>query len=68
MKSAVFCDQCKHYDVDLLDEKDRGSPCSVGHKPRFYIPATIMQSIYQDWGFKRRCQDFELSEAARQSL
>jgi hypothetical protein len=57
---AQWCDQCKHYDPKL--DADMKSPCGKGHRPRFYKPLTISQAHSGDWGWKRRCEDFERGE------
>ena len=61
-KPAVFCDQCRHYDPTLL-EAGEGWPCEEGHKPRFYAPKTMSQAHTNDWGWKRRCDDFKAKPA-----
>jgi hypothetical protein len=58
MNRAVNCDECRHYDASLLDAGE-GWPCSEGHKPRFYQPQTVMQAERGDYGWRRRCGDFE---------
>lgn len=57
---ARQCDECKHYDAEIVPYE--GWPCVEGHKPRFYKPLTISQAHSGDWGWKRRCEDFERSE------
>lgn len=64
MKQAKtqWCDECRHFDLDLLDATGEGNPCTKGHKPRLYTPRTMSQVINEDWGWKRKCQDFEMKE------
>ena len=45
---TAHCLDCQHRD---LDEERGALTCRKGHKPRFYIS--------DDWGWKRRCTDFE---------
>lgn len=61
MTRAAHCDECKHYDADIVPHE--GWPCVEGHKPRFYIPQTMNQEHRGDYGWKRRCEDFERKEA-----
>lgn len=63
MTIAVNCDDCVHYDASLLDAGE-GWPCFVGHKPRFYRPQTVMQAERGDYGWRRRCKDFEMDMQA----
>jgi hypothetical protein len=58
MKRAVYCDECMHYDPRGLEDGNR-IVCKKGHKPRFYLPKTTMQSITGIYGYRRRCEDFE---------
>ncbi len=39
--------------------------CSKGHKPRFYKPRADQMHMewHGDWGWKRRCNDFEAKTA-----
>ena len=48
------CDECKHF--------DKGLWCIKEHKPRFYAPKTISQAQRGDFGWKRKCDDFEQSQ------
>lgn len=52
MKPARHCDECQHWHglVGIPGER-----CDKGHVPRFYQPRGPMD---QDWGWKRRCEDF----------
>jgi len=54
---AQYCDECQHCDATLLDAE--GSPCRLGHKPRFREPQTTMQVYRGDWGWHRVCSDFK---------
>lgn len=50
---AKQCDECKHFSVGL----DGIDPfCKKWHKPRFYLPKSL---IDLNFGWKRRCDDFE---------
>lgn len=50
------CDECKYsYQRDWKI----GLFCEKGHKPRFYSPKTITQAQHGDFGWKRKCEDFE---------
>jgi hypothetical protein len=33
--------------------------CTVGHKPRFYLPREPYPHCGDDWGWKKKCADFE---------
>lgn len=56
---AVYCDECKHFSETLATYK---RPCKAGHRPRFYVPRTTSHAVVGDYGWKRRCNDFEKSE------
>jgi len=58
MTRAANCDECRHYDATLLDAGE-GWPCVEGHKPKFYKATTTMRAILGDYGWRRRCEDFE---------
>lgn len=57
---AQWCHECKHYDAEIVPHE--GWPCVEGHKPRFYKPLTLSQAHSDEWGWKRKCEDFERSE------
>ncbi len=59
---AQWCEECRHCDLDRLDKFGRGSPCTKGHRPRLYKPLTLSQAHSDDWGWKRKCEDFERRE------
>lgn len=44
------CDECKYQKWIGLMMK-----CSKNHKPKFYLPKNELD---QDWGYKRKCEDF----------
>ena len=53
-KKAEYCDACEHrrwHGIKVLE-------CAKGHKPRFYAPTG--NPYFSDWGWKRRCADYEL--------
>ena len=54
---AVHCNQCKHatYGYEYIPKLI----CAKGHKPRYYNPTTIKQTHSGDWGYKRKCVDYE---------
>lgn len=52
MRRAKHCDECRHWRGGSFGAPD----CAKGHKPRFYLPTRIMA---QNWGYKRRCEDFK---------
>ena len=54
-----WCEECRHFDGDLLDRLGRGNPCTKGHRPRFYNPKNLTQAHTGIYGWKRRCEDFE---------
>ena len=53
------CDECKRYTLHRID--DTRTPCSLGHRPRFYQPTRIVDN---NWGWKRRCEDYKEAEHA----
>lgn len=55
MKKARFCDTCWH-GTHLGDEQPT---CDKKHKPRFYVPQTLHDWTASNYGFKRRCDDYE---------
>ena len=66
MKRTPYCDECKHHADMTEDEATWKKPCVLGHKPRFYMPQTISQAHSSNWGWKRRCEDFQpLDETSR---
>lgn len=52
-----YCDECQHL------QEHYGRPvehsCAKGHALRFYHAQTLSQAHRGDWGFKRRCADFQ---------
>ena len=50
-----FCDDCKFCDMTV----EIGMKCDKGHKPRFYMPRETYPHYENDWGWKRKCADFE---------
>jgi hypothetical protein len=50
---AKDCLECAH--LYRLFKADINVYCAKGHKPRFYHPRNELD---QDWGWKRRCDDF----------
>ena len=50
---AANCDECKHFN----DEDVPGAKvCEKNHKPRWHSQKAVYDT---DWGYKRRCDDFE---------
>jgi len=57
MKTAL-CHECKHFKNEhYLLGKDM---CKLGHKPRFYNPPTMMKYYENNWGWKKKCEDFKV--------
>lgn len=50
-----YCDECEHWqEINFR----RTTPCSLGHRPRFYMAQEI--TLGGKWGgWKRRCEDFK---------
>jgi hypothetical protein len=46
-------------DCGLADHTGEELVCSVGHRPRFYLPRGRYPFYDNDWGWKRRCGDFK---------
>lgn len=55
---ARSCEQCAWWTRQI-------SRCAKGHRPRFYQPRVDQQHLPDggDWGWKRRCDDFEAKTA-----
>ena len=55
------CEECKNWlFIETKDiKKIRNESCNKGHKPRFYKPYS---GLDQNWGWKKRCKDFELDD------
>lgn len=49
------CAECRHLDVKI----NQKSVCARGHKPKFFIAKTMWQAINCDYGYKRKCADYE---------
>ena len=65
MAKAQACDFCQHFDFGETSESEPFAwilkpSCAKGHTPRFFSPRDPMD---QDWGWKRRCDDFQLGES-----
>ena len=50
------CDECLH---SYTRDWDLRLYCNKGHKPRFYAPKTISKAQRGDFGWKRKCKDFD---------
>ena len=48
------CEECKHLSWNEWSEAP--PTCAKGHRPRFYKPKSEVDT---DFGYKRRCGDFE---------
>jgi len=48
------CAQCKHQDW----KPDR-AVCVKGHRPKFFVAKTMYQAMTDDYGYKRKCADYE---------
>jgi hypothetical protein len=55
---AVKTRSCE--DCNLADFTGERLVCTKGHKPRFYMPKGTYPHYENEWGYKRRCEDFEL--------
>ena len=53
MEKTKHCDECAYFNYDLVPGKPL---CEKGHKPRWYGQKAVYDT---DWGYKRRCDDFE---------
>jgi hypothetical protein len=54
------CDQCAHA-THWSDNSGRVHlQCLKGHRPRFYTP--LKGNPYSNYGWKRRCEDYEESK------
>lgn len=59
---AKHCDFCQHHDYARIKKQER-LICKKGHKPRFYMPKDDFDAQWgDDWGWKRRCNDFEIGD------
>lgn len=47
-----YCDTCTHFRY----AQDDGPICKKGYNPKFFKPRVMLND---DWGYKRRCEDFE---------
>jgi len=56
---AKDCMTCKSH--SYTGEYSEKLLCAKGHKPRFYGPRIGYGDPY-DYGWKRRCEDYELAE------
>ena len=52
------CDECRHQVPFLIAMK-----CANGHRPRFYAPNSDPSDT--EWGYKRKCADFEPKELSK---
>jgi hypothetical protein len=50
---AKHCDECKHFSLKANE------PCQLGYKPRYFYPNTMEKAKSGNWGYKRRCDDFQ---------
>lgn len=57
-QSAKNCDECESRKYEYHGKK-RGEVfvCKKGHKPRFYMPKSALDS---DFGYRRICTDYQL--------
>jgi hypothetical protein len=54
------CYQCAHRNF----EAELDSICDKGHKPKFFIPRSALD---QNYGWKRKCADYEERQHVSQS-
>lgn len=52
------CEECRffHHPSEIRPR----AGCQKGHKPRFYAPKNISKAQRGDYGWKRKCEDFEI--------
>lgn len=55
------CDECQHFDPSWAATAVK-RVCLLKHKPMFYKPKDDPRDV--NWGFKRRCADFQVKVAA----
>lgn len=56
-RHASRCDLCTKWTGTL--------PCGAGHRPRLYSP---LSPVDDEWGWKRRCDDFDPIRYTRAEL
>jgi len=49
------CYECKF----LIATLNGKAVCEKGHKPKFFVAKTAWQKATCDYGYKRKCLDFE---------
>lgn len=55
---AKHCEECWFFHQPSEIRPRAG--CQKGHKPRFYAPKNISKAQRGDYGWKRKCEDFEI--------
>ncbi len=55
---AKHCDECANEGPYFPDNEYKFN-CLLGHKPRFYQPRSPYPHDGNDWGWKRKCEDFK---------
>lgn len=53
MKKAKHCDECQWFMPQVISKDE--FRCGMGHSARFYVPKHPRDT---DWGWKRRCENF----------
>jgi len=57
-RAANYCEDCRH--SSITDETGKSTLiCKHGHKPKFYVPKTHTDAIDGNYGWKRKCEDYE---------
>jgi len=63
-RAAAHCDECLHWrKTGQPWSPSGGYVCQRNHAPRWFNPKS---SIDTDYGWKRKCRDFEALEPGRQ--
>jgi hypothetical protein len=55
------CCECKKHRFEGREEEPE-LKCNVGHKPRFYMPRSLMDyhaGRHDTWGWRRECDDYD---------
>ena len=53
------CDECVH---KYTRDWDLRLHCNKAHKPRFYAPKDISDAMRGNWGWKRKCEDYQAAQ------
>jgi hypothetical protein len=61
-EKTQHCDKCRNFGVIPylgIGPTQYRAQCMQGHGLRFYKPKTERDAYWGDWGWKRRCEDFD---------